>query len=115
MCILVLKGYITQDIHSLFPCALQGMVWLPLPGADQDRFRELNVLPPGPAHWQQEGAHRGEAGEPGGGGDGQCQSSGHSGGVSLLYGSEFKPVPYCSVDLISPFYAHPGPIIVLGA
>lgn len=63
------------------------MVRLPLPGADQDRVRQLDVLPPGPADWKQEGAVGGESGEPGGGGDGRRQSSGHPGRIAVLYGS----------------------------
>ena len=63
------------------------MVWLPLSRADQNCVGQLDVLPLGPAHWKQEGAVRGEFGELGGGGDGQCQGSGHSGRVALLYGS----------------------------
>ena len=62
------------------------MVWLPLPRAYQDCVRKLDVLPPGAAHWKQEGAVGGESGEPGGGGDGQRQGSGHPGGVALLHG-----------------------------
>lgn len=74
------------------------MVRLPLPRADQDRVRQLNVLPPGSAHRKQEGAVGGESGEPGGGGDGQRQGPGHPGRLALLYGSANKS--FHSLDII---------------
>lgn len=66
--------------------SLQRVVRLPLPGADQNRAGQLNVLPPGPADRQPEGAVGGESGEPGGGGDGQRQGPGYPGRLTQLHG-----------------------------
>lgn len=64
----------------------QRVVRLPLPRADQDRVRQLHVLPPGSAHRKQEGAVGGEPRGPGGGGDGRRQGSDHPGRSSQLDG-----------------------------
>lgn len=68
------------------PSRVQRVVRLPLPRADQDRVRELHLLPPRSAHREQEGADGGEPGGPGGGGDGRSQGSVHPGCSAQLYG-----------------------------
>lgn len=79
-------------MHVIFPAALtapsraQRVVRLPLPGADQDRARELHLLPPGSAHREQEGADGGEPGGSGGGGDGRSQGPLHPGRGAQLHG-----------------------------
>ena len=97
--------------QSLLSC-LQWVVWLPLPRADQDRVRELHVLPPGSAHRQQEGAVGGESAEPGGGGDGQRQGSGHPRRIAVLHGSVHGPIhkslPY-NMPLICPLWTNNCP------
>lgn len=80
-----------QRLHNCFLTIsvlyMQWMVRLPLSRADQGCVRQLDVLPSGSSHRKQEGVIGRESWEPGGGGDGQCQGSGHPGCITQLYGS----------------------------
>lgn len=82
--------------------SVQRVVRLPLPRADQDRVRQLDVLPPGATHRKQEGADGREPREPGGGGDGCRQGPDHPGCISQLHGSAKASHLLC-VNIRAPF------------
>lgn len=91
--------------------SVQRVVRLPLPRADQDRARQLDVLPPGSAHREQEGADGGKPGEPGGGGDGCRQGADHPRCSPQLYGlAKAFHLPRLAFQALCSFWSTPVPL-----